>query len=286
MKNTILLLVVCFMFFQSCSSFQSVFGKKIEKEIVEKKEIISDYDKLFKDKKYQTQKGLITLHKIDNKLYFEFPLNLMHKEMLLSSVVSEISNNSDCYVGMSPRIPLHINFSKIGNNVLIRKVKSVNIIGDNELSLSIKKSNIAAIYKSFKINAYNKDSTAVVFDVTDFFAGDERLLVPFDSRSEFFKAGVRRNPVFVKDDSGIEEIKAFGDNVTITSTLSYTSKMGENMNDYISAKVKRTIFLLPEQEMSYRIADSRLPLTAVGKYNFEPEFRGQEPVYIATRWEN
>ena len=53
--------------------------KKDETKATEKKE--SAYDKLFK-KEHVVAKGLITLHRVDDKLYFELPLNLLNKDMI------------------------------------------------------------------------------------------------------------------------------------------------------------------------------------------------------------
>ena len=48
------------------------------------------YDKLFKDKKVTTAKGFITLHKLDNKIYFELPIKVMNRDILLGSTLSLI----------------------------------------------------------------------------------------------------------------------------------------------------------------------------------------------------
>ena len=48
----------------------------------------SAYDKLFK-KKHDVADGMIKLHKVGDKLYFEFPQALFGREMLLGSVISE-----------------------------------------------------------------------------------------------------------------------------------------------------------------------------------------------------
>ena len=37
------------------------------------------YDRLFRGKKVETAKGLVTIHKIGAKLYFEFPMNLLNR---------------------------------------------------------------------------------------------------------------------------------------------------------------------------------------------------------------
>ena len=72
------------------------------------------YEKLFKKGETKVE-GLITLHRVNNQLYFEFPLQLLNKEMLLGSTVSEISDNGDAIVGQKPKDPLHIQFTKIIN---------------------------------------------------------------------------------------------------------------------------------------------------------------------------
>ena len=50
---------------------------KTEQTTPAKKE--SEYDKLFK-KKHEIAKGLITLHLLDGKVYFELPVNLINKD--------------------------------------------------------------------------------------------------------------------------------------------------------------------------------------------------------------
>ena len=47
------------------------------------------YDRLFKDKKTETARSkFITVHKLDNKIYFELPRTLLKKQMMLGGVVN------------------------------------------------------------------------------------------------------------------------------------------------------------------------------------------------------
>ena len=59
------------------------------------------YQKLFKGKTYETVKGLLTIHKMDGKVYFEIPRNLLEKDMLLGSTISETTNNSVSYTHLT-----------------------------------------------------------------------------------------------------------------------------------------------------------------------------------------
>lgn len=67
---------------------------------------------LFKEKKHVTREGMITLHKFEDKIYFELPLTLLQREFLLGSTVAETSDNSNAIVGQKPTDPLHIAFRK------------------------------------------------------------------------------------------------------------------------------------------------------------------------------
>ena len=49
--------------------------KKKKKE--DKKENLTPYQKLFKNKKVQTAHGLMTIHKVEGKVYVEFPVAML-----------------------------------------------------------------------------------------------------------------------------------------------------------------------------------------------------------------
>lgn len=101
MNKIITLLIICFLI--SVTGMQAATRKKKENKTEQKKQ--SEYDKLFGTPACKTVKGMITLHKIDGKVYFEFPFSLFGKEMLLGSTVEEISDNTEALVGQKPHAP-------------------------------------------------------------------------------------------------------------------------------------------------------------------------------------
>ena len=224
--NKLLLILTCSFAFglyqPECSA--GIFKKKkkneANKEAVKEK---SEYDKFFSEK-HTTVNGLIKMHKMKGKLYFELPINLLNRDMLLGSTVSEISDNANAIIGSKPTDPIHFRFSKMNDIVCMNLVQSENINSDQDenIQCSIAKSNIDAILETFKISVYTPDSSAVVFDVTDFFVGDNKLMTPFDKYSANLSWGMKRSEIFQKDKSSLGEIKAFPDNVLIRSNLSYT----------------------------------------------------------------
>ena len=184
----------------------------------------SEYDKLFK-KKHEVAEGMVKLHKIDGKLYFEFPQALFGREMLLGSVISETSDNLTGVPGSKSYTPLHITFTKTGENVQIREINADNYtLGvDGNILRSLDRNNIPTIFRNFKIDAYNADSTAVVFNVTDLFVSHVKELSPFSYLGAYGGSGTPSlSETFKKELSSLGDVKSFADNLTVKSTLSYT----------------------------------------------------------------
>lgn len=247
----------------------------------------SEYDKLFKDKQVKTSKGgIMTLHIVDDKLFVELPLKMLNRDMMLMSSVAEITDHTDSYVGLSPLRPLQVKFDTINRTVLLRRDRSQSVVADNgeEIRRALAQSNMPAILGSYKIKAFNADSTAVVFDMTNLFIGGESLLTAIDPRSEtkLVLRGVSFNQK--KDRSMLTDVAAFDDNATVTSYITYDSKIGKTYNKVTTAKLVRSLALLPETPMRPRLADFRLPLNVLGKYNYHSDYKLMDPVYFATRW--
>ena len=75
-KLLMLLCVICLPFLSEGSEF--IENKKDTEKVEKKKD--TEYAKLFKGKKVETKKGLLTLHKVDQeKLYFELPVKFIGK---------------------------------------------------------------------------------------------------------------------------------------------------------------------------------------------------------------
>ena len=80
-----------------------------------------------------------------------------------------------------------------------------------------------------------------------------------------------------KDRSLLTDVAAFDDNATVTSYITYDSKIGKTYNKVTTAKLVRSLALLPETPMRPRLADFRLPLNVLGKYNYHSGLQADEP---------
>lgn len=258
-------------------------NKKKDQKKEQKKE--TAYEKIFKDKECKTVKGLITLHKIDGKVYFEFPVNLLGKKMLLGSMVEAISNSDYSIVGQQPHTPLCIYFTQADSSIQIREANFLSITDEENVQRALDKNTIGPILSSFKIKALSPDSTAVVFDATKFFVGDKREMDPFSSAGGLYS----RTNSFKKSKSLLGDIMAFEDNVSISSHMSYevtSTFFGFVYEDKkpATALMKRSLMLLPEEKMRPRINDPRIGVFYNGHMTFSGEENGMKPLYYANRW--
>lgn len=261
-------------------------GKKEEKVEVKKE---TPYEKFFKGKKCETVKGLIILHKMDNKIYFELPLSLLGKDMLIGSTVTEITNNGFANVGEKPHEPMHVMFTRTDSTINLRQVTCAYMSKDRNLQERIKTSMMPAIIENLAIKAYSPDSTAVVIDMTNFLLSDNEQLNLFSAYAPVTWSGAWIEKEFKRNNSQIAKIKAFDDNVSVQSSLTYSVSLRDKRSYYwykepFTAVMTRTFLLLPEEPMRPRLADPRINIFWQGYSEFSNEGNGMKPLYYANRW--
>ena len=245
------------------------------------------YDKLFK-KQHTVDEGMITLHLLDGKVYFEFPLSLFGREMIMGSTIKSISDNANGVVGAKPSELMHIVFTKVDSTVQMRNVNTDYIANDANIEKALSKSTVGAVLKNFQIKAYNNDSTAVVFDMTDVFLSHDKKMSPFSEYAAY--ASYTRTENFKKDLSFITGVKSFDDNISVTSSMSYTYTMtnaaGQTLlKDYpLTAELTRSIVLLPEEVYHPRMADYRIGVFFTPRIQLGSTNSSSLPVYFANRW--
>ncbi len=278
--------------------FGGFINKKIEKESNSKKDKdttkndkTSDlYNKLFKEK-HAESKGLINIHKIDGQLYFEIPVSLFGKDLLMGSTVSETSDNGNVTVGSKPTTPLLVNFTMENDKVLLNKIirNSIAPSSDTNIVRAIEKNSIGAILSLFKIETYNPDSSSVVVNTTDLFLSERSDITPFDRASPNASLG-DRNPIFQKERSFITDFKSFEDNISVKSSLSYNITItGRDRRVLYTDKpytvsVTRSFLLLDEEPYNYRIADYRIGIFSSGRMMYSDDGNKAEELYFAHRW--
>ena len=267
---------------------KSSASKKAESSAEKPKE--SDYDKLFKEK-HTVADGMFRLHDVKGKLYFEIPDSLFGREMLLGSTISEVSDNAAATTGSKSDYPLHVVFTRNDRSVQLRTVNCENITDETgasrALAEAVKRNTADPILRNYKIEAWNRDSTAVVVNVTDLFVADVEEMSPFSKYGLYTAFELKKT--FQKERSMLGEIKAFSDNVVVRSTLSYIFTLTRGRTTLVkdqplTAVMTRSLVLLPREPYRPRITDSRMSVFPTGKVLFSEREQRAKVIYYDHRW--
>ena len=254
-----------------------------------KKKKISPYEKLFRGKKcVKADEGFMTLHIVGSKLYFEMPLAEMGKEMLLATTVTETTDNTVAINGYKAKTPLHISFSLGDSVVYMHRINSrVSYDTDDERMRSVAGRNYGnPIVSSYKLLAYNRDSTAVVFDMSNLFNGSDNSTSPIQEGGFpiLLRASANKSTVDIYD------VKSFEDNVAVKTSMTYNvsakSVLGGTLfsDKPVTLKVTRTLMLLPEEPMKPRISDSRVGVFLTLKQHIPADGEELVDYSLANRW--
>lgn len=290
-KLCVLLLAAGLLIAPTSGAAASKSKKKKSKTEEVAKPKVDKYTKMFvNDKSCLTAKGpFLTLHKLKGKLYVEVPLKTIGREMLIASTISEASDTNLGTIGYKPTDPIHVKFTRIDTTIYLSQavVPPVHDTNDPHMSKAIGRSTLPPIIHSYPLVCYNRDSSAMVIEMTKFFSGDNELLAPIKST----KGGVVNiTGKFKSEGSVIDQIKSFEDNVTVKSYLSYSvtadllGLMVIKKDEPMTVKVTRTILLLPEEAMRPRLADSRIGIFLTDMSRINGKKDKIEDFSVINRW--
>lgn len=126
-----------------------------------------------------TQSGLLKVHRIGERMYFEIPASVLRRELLLISrhVESTLQNPAGFFGGGSRNI---VQWERQGNRVVLRG-KEHDLMADTTSAIWRQVSGFrnGPVLASFNVEAYGPDSAAVV-DATDLFLSNIPELGPVD----------------------------------------------------------------------------------------------------------
>lgn len=234
-----------------------------------KKEVKSG-PKSFEDffgNKASTRKGLFSIHKMDDKYYFEIPDSLIGRLVMAITRISKAPTGAG-YGGQEVNRQVLQWEKGPENKLFLRCLGFVNVSADSTQSIfeAVQKSNFEPITGAFDIKAVRKDTSSII-DMTDFFKGDNQVV----SMPSFFKQ-VYRFAGLLPDRSFIESIKPYPINVEVTSVKTYALAPGglsiggpslpslptANQAGVASLQLNTSIILLPAKPMRKRFADYRV----------------------------
>ena len=286
------ILYICFLSFFLFGWGVQGQAKKKDKE---KKETLTAYQKLFKGKQVKTAHGLMTVHKIGDKVLVEFPIKLLGKDMMLTSSIENISDNGEGVVGQFAGYGLPFCFTRLDSTLQARIFlidKPLNNSLETNWNEAIERSNAGGVYGTFKIKAYTPDSTAVVVDMTPLFMEYSPYTTPFTAigGNSFFGL-ISREHEYKKECSMLKDVDAFDNNIMVTCELGFIE------NQYlfgafkvipgdvkVSVTTNKMLMLLPEEPMRPRLADPRLGVSFMEVSQVENDRKGLKSTFYTKRW--
>ena len=286
------ILYICFLSFFLFGWGVQGQAKKKDKE---KKETLTAYQKLFKGKQVKTAHGLMTVHKIGDKVLVEFPIRLLGKDMMLTSSIENISDNGEGVVGQFAGYGLPFCFTRLDSTLQARIFlidKPLNNSLETNWNEAIERSNAGGVYGTFKIKAYTPDSSAVVVDMTPLFMEYSPYTTPFTAigGNSFFGL-ISREHEYKKECSMLKDVDAFDNNIMVTCELGFIE------NQYlfgafkvipgagkVSVTTNKMLMLLPEEPMRPRLADPRLGVSFMEVSQVENARKGVKSTFYTKRW--
>ncbi|MEY8591013.1 zinc-dependent metalloprotease [Butyricimonas hominis] len=264
MKNCFVLVMLLSLLIPSAGESYAgeLFKKKKKKETIEevKRPVVkkkNKYETLMKSPGIVTAKGdFLTIHKVGQKIYLEYPLKYMDREILVGGTVSATSEPMLLNVGYKYNDPILYRVVKKDSAIVFNKPNLAATAGEDKpwVKRAMEKNYMDMQANSFSIHSYNADSSAVVIDVTSFIK-DNKSLAP-----KISAGSISSSPVSGK--FSFEGVKAFEDNASVevsqpveasVSVLFSKINLGQ-----VATRSVITFLLLPEAKMRPRIQDSRV----------------------------
>jgi hypothetical protein len=250
--------------------------------------------------KAKTTKGLLTVHRLDDKYFFEIPDSLLNREFLVVNRISKAPAGARAgflgYAGDEIDENV-ITFEKgPGNKIFIRTI-SYSEQGKDSAGMyqSVRNSNLQPINAAFPVAAYHTDSVtnakSTVVDMTEYLMGDNDVL--------FFDARVKRQlglTTYQRETSYVIDAQTFPDNMEIQTAKTYMrtppaqpgqftiSAAGPSNGTPTTFELNSSMILLPKVAMKPRYFDPRVGYFATGYTDFDANPQGIEQIRMITRW--
>lgn len=249
-----------------------------------KKGKIKDYNKVITSDAI-TDEGLFKVHSVGEKYFFEIPNEHLDTDMLLVSRFAKLpSNLGGGYVNAGTKTNTRlVTWQRFKDKILIKE-KSYSAVADEALpiNISVQNNNYEPTLYAFDIQAFSKDSSAVVVDVTSFYKSDVKALSGLSSR---FRRQYKVRSLD-KSRSFINSMKSFPENIEVVQDFTYNAAEPPSGfgTETISIQMNQSMILLPKNKMQPRYFDERVGWFTLSNYDYSSEkLKSDRKTYIR-RW--
>ena len=235
--------------------------------------------------KAKTTKGLFKTHRLDDKWYFEIPDSMISREMLvatrLAKVPAGVKVGNQQYGGELLNEQVW-KWERRGKQIYIRVPSYATKADPNsDMYQSVQNSNLSQILASFDIKAYNKDTTGVVIDVTDFYNGDVMAIGASDQIRKAYKV-----TMYDATRSYVDTVKTFPINIEVRTAKTYRAAESptDNTNGAVTFEFNTSMLLLPKIPVKARIMDSRVGFFGQSQIDYGTDAQKAERTAYIHRW--
>ncbi len=231
-----------------------------------------------------TEKGGITVHRIDDRYLFEVPDSLVGRDFLMVTRVAGVPAGSGGFQSAGSSLNERmVRFERVNDRVLLKSI-SPEAVADDTLPIakSVAQNNYAPILAAFPVSAYSRDSLSYVVDVTDFFATDNAATSGLSAAARR-TYGVRR---FDAARSYVSSVRSFPINIEVrqVQTFDAATPPGDANSATVTMETRQSIVLLPKVPMQPRHFDPRVGYFSVDRVNYGLDVQKAESETFITRW--
>jgi hypothetical protein len=228
--------------------------------------------------------GLLAVHRIGRKFYFEIPDSLLDRDMLLVTRISQTPAGLSAFTAGGYKVGEQlVRWQRIGNRILLRRRSYSSHAADSlPIARSVQVSNFEPIVASFEVEAINPETGAAVIRVDDLFEKDVRALsgLSESKRDEFKVSRLDTARSF------IDAVVSYPLNVNVRHTLTYEAEEppSNSRTGTISMQLFQSMILLPEYPMRSRREDPRVGYLAVEQIDYGSNELGADTRRFIQRW--
>ena len=245
-----------------------------------------------------TKKGMFTVHKVEDKWYFEIADSLLGRDILIVNRLSKAAAGMRSfffgYAGDQIGSNV-ISFEKGPNNkIFLKKISFDELSKDSTQPMyrAVINSNIQPIVAAFDIAAFNKDSSGSVIEMTNYINNDNDILNFQSNLKTVFQVGGQQT-----DKSYIVSVKTYPLNIEIKTVKTYSKSSGGGFGSpsplpfastgggqLLTMELNSSLVLLPKTPMQQRFLDARVGYFERNYTDFDANPQGVKDVSIAVRW--
>jgi hypothetical protein len=240
------------------------------------------YDEVVTDSAV-TDSGMVHLHRVDEKLLFEIPNELLGREVLLVSRTARVPDGLG-YGGLKSNTQV-VRWEKNPakkDQLLLRVVSHENVAADSlPIWGSVQASNLEPILRSFDVEAYNADTTSTVIDATPLFESDVPMLGLGQGARDAYRVRSLDN-----SRSYVAWSRSFPRNVEVRHVLTYSAQTPPTnaSTGAITIEMNQSMILLPDDPMQPRLYDERVGFFSISQVDYGRSDQTVRTRRYITRW--